>query len=73
MDPSRIAILAAALIVCGVPLAADPPPVTSREIPAAPPSTTPPAQAETLPRPAPTFTPTEKISADSAVAFPVDI
>jgi hypothetical protein len=76
--PSRIrlcwlVLLPAAFIPCAV---ADPvagqqpqaPPVTEpaeRKVPA--------GTAEKPPAPAPTFTPSEQIGADSAVSFPVDI
>jgi hypothetical protein len=69
----RLVLLAAVLVPCAV---ADPVP---GEQPQAPPVTEPAEPGESAgtaqqpPAPAPTFTPSEQIEADSAVSFPVDI
>ena len=70
--PRHLAIAFLGLIASGLLVAADAPPPAARdaagELPVRPAR-----EAEALPQPAPSFTPREKISADSAVAFPVDI
>ena len=70
--PRHLAIAFLGLIASGLLVAADAPQPTSRDAASEPPSR-PAREVEPLPKPAPTFTPREKISADSAVAFPVDI
>lgn len=70
--PRHLAIAFLGLLFSGLLAAADAPPTANRDAQDAPPAA-PAREAEPLPKPAPTFTPREKISADSAVAFPVDI
>jgi hypothetical protein len=69
----RLVLLAALLVPCAVadPVTGEPPqepPVTEPPEPGEPAGT-----AQQRPAPAPTFTPSEQIEADSAVSFPVDI
>jgi hypothetical protein len=70
--PRHLVIALLGLIASGLLAAADAPPPAARDKGGEPPAR-PAPEAEVLPQPAPTFTPREKISADSAVAFPVDI
>lgn len=70
--PRHLAIAFLGLIASGLLVAADAPQPASRDAADEPPSR-PTREGEPLPQPAPSFTPREKISADSAVAFPVDI
>jgi hypothetical protein len=53
--------------------AAEPVPGTDKVSPPAPPPDMPPGGRQEKPAPAERFTPSEKIGADSAVSFPVDI
>ncbi len=66
--PRRLTLALLGLLANGLLVAADAPRDPADGAPSPPER-----EAEPLPPPAPTFTPREKISADSAVAFPVDI
>ena len=70
--PRSLLLASPFLLAAGLLAAAEAPSAPPRDGDVPPTADTPREEAP-LPRPAPTFTPREKISADSAVAFPVDI